>query len=80
MKEIGRFPLRRNRYIGKPITVGETSSKITFSRENFKNNVQRVRNIGGKLREFGDKHPNMRDPSWMLEDDPFNTRRRKKRR
>lgn len=45
-----------------------TQKKITFSRENFKTNVSK---IGAGLRSFGEKHPNLRDPSWMLSDDPF---------
>lgn len=79
MKEIGRFPLRRNRYSNKPITIGETPAKITFKKENFTKNVQRIKNVGGKIREFSDKHPNLRDPSWML-DYEFETGKRRKKR
>jgi len=56
------------------------NNKLTFSRDNFKRNTGRV--IGAmqkgrsKLQTFGDKHPNLRDPSWMLSDDPFGTKPR----
>lgn len=41
---------------------------ITFNKDNFTRNVT---NIRGKLKDFGDKHPNLRDPSFLINSKQF---------
>ena len=53
--------LQGKRFSEQPMTQPK---KITFSRENFKTNITKV---GGALRSFGEKHPNLKDPSWLTD-------------
>jgi len=75
-----KFPKSKPRW---KETSTPTSHGITFNVGNFKRNAHRViSGIGAarkKLGDIGDRYPNLRDPSWMLDDDPFNQKKRKKR-
>jgi len=71
------------RWTEHPIPKKQHGRGITFNVGNFKRNAHRViSGIGAarkKLGDIGDRYPNLRDPSWMLDDDPFNQKKRKRR-